>query len=183
MRSRPASTPRRAPGPAYLAGRRSPSPITGCRPTASPRSATISPPTSTRRASAAAPRAAIASATVVGGVTPYAALQAQSFRTPGYSETDATGGGFALAYNRRTGTDTRSELGARFDHVRRVRSRRGADLARPARLGARLGRAIPTLAAGVPGAAGRELPSACCHDPRRKIPLLLRSGPSALSVP
>ena len=52
-----------------------------------------------------------------GGVTPYAAIQAQSFRTPGYSETDTTGGGFALAYNSRTGTDTRSELGTRFDRV------------------------------------------------------------------
>ena len=72
---------------------------------------------STRRASAAGSRAAIASATPVGGITPYAAMQAQSFRTPGYSETDATGGGFALAYNSRTGTDTRSELGARFDRV------------------------------------------------------------------
>ena len=33
-------------------------------------------------------------ATVVGGVIPYAALQAQSFHTPAYSETDVTGGGF-----------------------------------------------------------------------------------------
>jgi YVTN family beta-propeller protein/autotransporter-associated beta strand protein len=53
----------------------------------------------------------------VVGVTPYAAVQAQSFRTPGYSEVDATSGGFGLSYNSRTGTDTRSELGARFDHV------------------------------------------------------------------
>ena len=56
-------------------------------------------------------------ATWYGGITPYAAIQAQSFRTPGYSETDTTGGGFALAYNSRTGTDTRSELGTRFDRV------------------------------------------------------------------
>ncbi len=56
-------------------------------------------------------------ATFYGGVTPYAALQAQSFRTPSYSETDVNGGGFALAYNSRTGTNTRSELGARFDRV------------------------------------------------------------------
>ena len=53
----------------------------------------------------------------VVGVTPYAAVQAQSFRTPGYSEVDASGGGFGLSYNSRTGTDTRSELGSRFDHV------------------------------------------------------------------
>jgi len=52
-----------------------------------------------------------------GGVTPYAAVQAQGFRTPSYNETDVTGGGFALSYNSRTATDTRSELGSRFDHV------------------------------------------------------------------
>ena len=56
-------------------------------------------------------------ATWYGGVTPYAAIQAQSFRTPGYSETDITNGGFGLSYNGRTGTDTRSELGGRFDRV------------------------------------------------------------------
>jgi autotransporter-associated beta strand protein len=55
--------------------------------------------------------------TVYGGLTPYAAIQAQSFRTPSYSESDLTGGGFALAYNARTATDTRSELGARFDRL------------------------------------------------------------------
>ena len=31
-------------------------------------------------------------------------------------------GGFALSYNSRTGTDTRSELGARFDHAAWVTS-------------------------------------------------------------
>jgi outer membrane autotransporter protein len=56
-------------------------------------------------------------ATVVGGVTPYAAVQAQSFHTPSYNETDVTGGGFALSFDSHTGTDTRSELGARFDHA------------------------------------------------------------------
>ncbi|HEY4746106.1 MAG TPA: autotransporter outer membrane beta-barrel domain-containing protein, partial [Steroidobacteraceae bacterium] len=55
--------------------------------------------------------------TPIVGVTPYAAVQAQSFRTPGYSEVDGSGGGFGLSYNSRTGTDTRSELGSRFDHV------------------------------------------------------------------
>ena len=49
------------------------------------------------------------------GVTPYAALQAQSFHTPSYSETDLTAGGFGLSYNAMNATDTRSELGARFD--------------------------------------------------------------------
>ena len=42
-------------------------------------------------------------------------MQAQSFHTPGYSETDQLGGGFGLAYAARTATDTRSELGSRFD--------------------------------------------------------------------
>jgi autotransporter-associated beta strand protein len=56
-------------------------------------------------------------ATWYGGVTPYAAIQAQSFHTPGYSEVDGSGLGYGLAYNARTGTDTRSELGARFDRV------------------------------------------------------------------
>jgi uncharacterized protein with beta-barrel porin domain len=32
--------------------------------------------------------------TAYGGFTPYAAVQAQSFRTPSYSETDVNGGGF-----------------------------------------------------------------------------------------
>jgi autotransporter-associated beta strand protein/T5SS/PEP-CTERM-associated repeat protein len=56
-------------------------------------------------------------ATFYGGLTPYAAIQAQSFHTPGYSENDLTAGGFALGYNSRNATDTRSELGARFDRL------------------------------------------------------------------
>lgn len=50
------------------------------------------------------------------GVTPYAALQAQDFRTPSYSESDATGSGFALTYAAMNATDVRSEIGARFDN-------------------------------------------------------------------
>ena len=65
-------------------------------------------------------------------VTPYAAVQAQSFRTPSYLETDLNGGGFALAYNARTGTATRSELGSRFDHI--VATWVGATLALRGRL-------------------------------------------------
>jgi autotransporter-associated beta strand protein len=49
------------------------------------------------------------------GVTPYAALQAQDFHTPGYSETDVTGGGFGLSYAAMNATDVRTELGGRFD--------------------------------------------------------------------
>jgi autotransporter-associated beta strand protein len=51
------------------------------------------------------------------GVTPYAALQAQGFHTPAYSETDLTGGGFGLAYSAMNASDIRSELGARVDDL------------------------------------------------------------------
>jgi uncharacterized protein with beta-barrel porin domain len=51
------------------------------------------------------------------GLTPYAAIQVQDFHTPSYSETDVTGGGFGLSYNAMDGTDTRSELGGRFDDL------------------------------------------------------------------
>jgi outer membrane autotransporter protein len=42
-------------------------------------------------------------------------VQWQNFRTPNYQETDVNDIGFALAYNGRTATGTRSELGARWD--------------------------------------------------------------------
>jgi outer membrane autotransporter protein len=54
-------------------------------------------------------------ATGLAGITPYAALQAQRFQAPGYNETDVNGRGFGLNYNGRDPSDTRSELGARFD--------------------------------------------------------------------
>ena len=50
------------------------------------------------------------------GVSPYAAVQAQAFHTPNYSETDVTGGGFGLSYAAMNATDTRTELGSRFDN-------------------------------------------------------------------
>jgi outer membrane autotransporter protein len=50
-------------------------------------------------------------------VTPYAAVQSQAFVTPAFAETDLNGGGFALAFAGRTGTDTRSELGSRFEAI------------------------------------------------------------------
>jgi outer membrane autotransporter protein len=53
----------------------------------------------------------------LAGFTPYAAVQAQSFHTPSYSEADLTGGGFGLTYNAMSATDTRGELGARFDDL------------------------------------------------------------------
>jgi outer membrane autotransporter protein len=55
--------------------------------------------------------------TPASGITPYAALQAQSFRTPSYMETDVNGGGFGLGFNARNATDTRSEVGARFEQL------------------------------------------------------------------
>jgi outer membrane autotransporter protein len=57
-----------------------------------------------------------------GGITPYAAIQAQNFHTPGYTETDAIANGFGLAFGSRDATDTRSELGTRFDRVLAVYS-------------------------------------------------------------
>jgi autotransporter-associated beta strand protein len=51
------------------------------------------------------------------GVTPYAALQTQLFRTPAYTETDLTAGGFGLGFAAASSTDTRSEFGARFDQL------------------------------------------------------------------
>jgi uncharacterized protein with beta-barrel porin domain len=59
-------------------------------------------------------------------------VQAQSFRTPGYNETDITGGGFGLSYNGRSADDSRSELGARYDQ--QVLINYGAVLAWRARL-------------------------------------------------
>jgi outer membrane autotransporter protein len=56
------------------------------------------------------------------GITPYAAIQAQSFHTPGYTETGLIPNGFALNINGRDATDTRSELGTRFDRVLAVYS-------------------------------------------------------------
>jgi uncharacterized protein YhjY with autotransporter beta-barrel domain len=47
-------------------------------------------------------------------ISPYGAIQAQSFHTPNYSETDLASGGLGLNFNAMNATDTRSELGARF---------------------------------------------------------------------
>ena len=60
--------------------------------------------------------------TPYGGITPYAAIQAQSFHTPGYTETGVISNSFALTFNGRDVTDTRTELGARFDRVLAVYS-------------------------------------------------------------
>ncbi len=62
-------------------------------------------------------RFAVPSVRDAAGITPYAAIQVQDFQTPSCSETDLTGGGLGLSYNAMSGTDTRSELGSRFDDL------------------------------------------------------------------
>ena len=105
-----------------------------------------------------------------GGITPYAAIQAQSFRTPDYNETDVNGGGFGLGFAGRTATDTRSELGARFDNQMLLYP--GAVLALRARLAwAHDWVSDPILAAAVPDASGREL-----HRQRCDAGTELRAG-------
>jgi len=49
------------------------------------------------------------------GITPYAAAQAQAFRSGAYSETDVNNAGFGLSYAAKEATDVRTELGARLD--------------------------------------------------------------------
>jgi outer membrane autotransporter protein len=61
-------------------------------------------------------------------IVPYAAVQPQVFRTPGYSETDLSGGGFGLTYNAADATDVRSELGFRSDLLVRLDNGMGLDL-------------------------------------------------------
>jgi len=53
----------------------------------------------------------------VVAVTPYGAVQVQAFVTPGYSESDPSGGGFGLTFASRIASDARGEAGARFDHA------------------------------------------------------------------
>jgi autotransporter-associated beta strand protein len=56
------------------------------------------------------------------GMTPYAAVQIASLDLPAYSERATSGANtFALSYNGRTDTQTRSELGARFDYAMPMR--------------------------------------------------------------
>jgi uncharacterized protein YhjY with autotransporter beta-barrel domain len=53
-------------------------------------------------------------------IAPYAAVQAQSFHTPSYSETDLSGGGLGLTFNAKNGSDIRGELGTRFADITAV---------------------------------------------------------------
>jgi len=57
---------------------------------------------------------------IFGGITPYAAVQAQVFQAPAYTETDTDNGPFALRYNAKDTSDTRAEFGARFDTKQQV---------------------------------------------------------------
>jgi len=50
------------------------------------------------------------------GVTPYAALQAQVFHLPSYSETTTGDATYLLAYASKSVTDTHSEVGSWFDY-------------------------------------------------------------------
>ena len=58
-------------------------------------------------------------AAVAFNVTPYAAVQAQTFHSPGYSETGTLGAPdpFALTFNAQSATVVRTELGSRFDQT------------------------------------------------------------------
>ena len=51
------------------------------------------------------------------GITPYAAVQAQTFLTPSYGEDDPGGSGFGLSYDERLSASVRGEFGSRFDHA------------------------------------------------------------------
>ena len=57
---------------------------------------------------------------IFAGITPYAAVQAQVFQAPAYTETDTDNGPFALRYNAKDSSDTRTELGGRFDTTQQV---------------------------------------------------------------
>ena len=50
-------------------------------------------------------------------VTPYAAVNAQAFVAPAYSEQDVSSGGLGLTFAGRTASDIRGEAGARFDRL------------------------------------------------------------------
>ncbi|MCP8940544.1 autotransporter domain-containing protein [Alsobacter sp. SYSU M60028] len=54
-------------------------------------------------------------ATSFGGLTPYAAVQAQDVATPAYAERNLAAGGFGLSFLSHHGDATRAELGARYD--------------------------------------------------------------------
>ena len=99
------------------------------------------------------------------------------FRTPDYNETDVNGGGFGLGFAGRTATDTRSELGARFDNQMLLYP--GAVLA----LRARLAWAHDWVTDPVLGAVFQTLPGASFivngATPARTPPCIGRRGAAA----
>ena len=91
--------------------------------------------------------------TPMAGVAPYGALQTQWFHTPGYSETDLTGGGFGLTFGSQSANDTRTELGARADDLTTLNNL-------PLILRARLAWAHDSISNAALGAVFQALPGA-----------------------
>src|SRR5262249_24654273 len=95
-------------------------------------------------------------ATIYGGRTPYAPHQSPRFPTPSYNQSHPNARRLAPALNSPNATDTRSELGGRFDRLLLL------DPEAALTLRARVAWAHdwvsdPTLAAVFHGASGREL--------------------------
>jgi uncharacterized protein with beta-barrel porin domain len=102
------------------------------------------------------------------GLTPYAALQAQAFFTPSYSETAASGSSpFGLAYDAHTTTTTRTELGTWFD--RSVTLDNGALLALRSRVACAIERSVdaPAYCLEMQGCWPQQSPSAGLAGPKR----------------
>ena len=127
MPSRPASTARPA-GARPISPRPSPSPIIGCRPTAL---AVGDHLTADFNAQSYGGRleGGYRFATLYGGIAPYAAIQAQSFHTPGYTETDAIANGFALAFPVARRARYQERAGRALRQAGAAQLRRGARLA------------------------------------------------------
>ena len=94
--------------------------------------------------------------TSYGGITPYAAIQAQSFHTPGYTETGVISNSFALTFNGRDAHRYQDRVGRALRPGAGGLFQCGAGAARARRLGARLVQRSDTDA-DVPGASRREL--------------------------
>ena len=99
MRSRPASMASRI-WARPMSPARSPSPITGSHQPLRARRSACCELRGTELRRAARRRLSLRGAADASASTPYAAVQAQDFHTPAYSETDVTGGGFGLSYAR-----------------------------------------------------------------------------------
>ena len=161
-------------GPAYVGRRAGLQPTTGSRPTA-PRSATSSTASFEGQGYGARLEAGYRFAVRPRGSpasTPYAAVQAQYFHTPAYGETDLTGGGFGLNYAAMSGTDTRSELGARFDDLDPARRHAACCCARgwPGRTTGSSNPALDAAFQTLPGAASSSTARRSPKTPRSPLP-------------